>query len=111
MEACRIVDLESRSRCSEWRHCVVVRRKTPLLRRICSVVSYTTAGTETRRVRLVRVPAAWTGTCNSLYSCLVAIYSPSAFRKLFPELRVQSAPISVHVTQPEEDRSSHSHEI
>jgi len=29
-----------RYRCSEWRHCVVVRRPTPLLRRIGCVVSY-----------------------------------------------------------------------
>ena len=39
MEACRY-------RCSEWRHCFVVRSLTPPLRRIGRVVSQTMAGAE-----------------------------------------------------------------
>ena len=39
-----------RYRCSEQRHGVVVRRLTPLQRRIRCVVSWTTASAETRRV-------------------------------------------------------------
>ena len=37
--------------CDDWRHCVGVHRLTPLLRRIGCVVSWTTTGAETSRVR------------------------------------------------------------
>ena len=47
---------ECSCRCSEWRHCVVVRRITPLLRRIGWVMFHRrrTAGAETRRVHRAR---------------------------------------------------------
>ena len=50
--------------CSEWRHCVVARRLTPLLRRIGCVVSWTTAGAETTRVYRASVPVAGSRACN-----------------------------------------------
>ena len=51
VEACRY-------RCSEWRHCIALRKLTPLLRRIGCVVSERTAGTETRWVNRARC-AGW----------------------------------------------------
>jgi len=49
------------------RHCIVVRRLTPLLRRIGRVVSQRTAGAMTKRIRHAR--CAGGGACNALLPC------------------------------------------
>ena len=48
------VSQKYRRRCSGWRHCVVVRRLTPLLRRSGRVVSRTMTGAEKKRLRRAR---------------------------------------------------------
>ena len=58
-----------RYRCSEWCYCVVVRRLTPLLRRIGCVASETTAGSETERV--LRARGSGGGACNAPLRCCV----------------------------------------
>jgi len=60
-----------RYRCSEWRHCVVVRRLTSLLRHIGCVVSETTASVKTGRVHRER--GAGGGACNAPLPCLEII--------------------------------------
>jgi len=61
---------ECSCRCSEWRHCVVVRRITPLLRRIGWVMFHRrrTAGAETRRVHRARGGGG--GACSGPLLCL-----------------------------------------
>jgi len=62
-------------RCSEWRHCVVLRGLSPLLRCIDCFVSETTSGAETRRFyRAVGAVGAGGGACNSRLPCLLFNY-------------------------------------
>ena len=56
-----------RCRYSDWRHCVVVRRLTPLLRRIGCILFYTIVGAETRRASR----AGGDGAESVMHHCLV----------------------------------------
>jgi len=63
-----------RCRYSDWRHCVVVRRLTPLLRRIGCILFYTIVGAETRRAS--RAGGDGGGVCNAPLPCCVNVGPP-----------------------------------